>query len=157
MSELLIPAAPVEVPPEGLSIGDAARAVGLSIDTLRYYEKEGLLLDPAPRDGGGRRRYGPHDVAWLAGLAMLRETGMSIADVRVIADLSRRTGTEAERLVVLEGHRERVLGDLERTRRHLAALDAKIASYRAVTDVAARDGGGRDAAHGTTDHDQENP
>ncbi|MFD4994375.1 MerR family transcriptional regulator [Cellulosimicrobium cellulans] len=133
MSDLLIPVPPVEVPPEGLSIGDAARAVGLSVDTLRYYEKEGLLLDPAPRDGGGRRRYGPHDVAWLAGLVMLRETGMAIADVRVMADLSRRAGTEAERLVVLERHRERVLAELERTRRHLAALDAKIASYRRAT------------------------
>ena len=44
MSELLIPVPPVEVAPEGLSIGDAARAVGLSVDTLRYYEKEGLSL-----------------------------------------------------------------------------------------------------------------
>ncbi|MFC8923248.1 MerR family transcriptional regulator [Cellulosimicrobium sp. NPDC057127] len=133
MSDVLIPAPPVAVPPEGLSIGDAARAVGLSVDTLRYYEKEGLLLDPAPRDGGGRRRYGEHDLAWLAGLVMLRETGMSIADVRVMADLSRRAGTEAERLVVLERHRERVVAEMERTRRHLAALDTKIASYRAVT------------------------
>ncbi len=133
MPDPLIPVPPADVPPEGLAIGDAARAVGLSVDTLRYYEKEGLLLDPAPRDGGGRRRYGPHDVAWLAGLVMLRETGMSIADVRVMADLSRRAGTEAERLVVLERPRARVLAALERTRRHLAALDAKIASYRAVT------------------------
>ncbi|WP_251150229.1 MerR family transcriptional regulator [Cellulosimicrobium sp. Marseille-Q4280] len=133
MSDLLIPAPPVEVPPEGLPIGDAALAVGLSVDTLRYYEKEGLLLDPAPRDGGGRRRYGEHDLAWLAGLVMLRETGMSIADVRVMADLSRRAGTEVERLAVLEQHRERVVAELERTRRHLAALDAKIASYRVAT------------------------
>ncbi|OLT48102.1 MerR family transcriptional regulator [Cellulosimicrobium sp. CUA-896] len=133
MSDVLIPAPPVAVPPQGLSIGDAARAVGLSVDTLRYYEKEGLLLDPAPRDGGGRRRYGEHDLAWLAGLVMLRETGMSIADVRVMADLSRRAGTEAERLVVLERHRERVVAEMERTRRHLAALDTKIASYRAAS------------------------
>ncbi len=150
MSDVLIPAPPVTVPPEGLSIGDAARAVGLSVDTLRYYEKEGLLLDPAPRDGGGRRRYGRHDLAWLAGLVMLRETGMSIADVRVMAELSRRAGTEAERLVVLERHRERVVAEMERTRRHLAALDAKIATYRAAT-------GASDAPPRSPDDQDEGP
>jgi len=150
MSDLLIPAPPVEVPPGGLSIGDAARAVGLSVDTLRYYEKEGLLLDPAPRDGGGRRRYGEHDLAWLAGLVMLRETGMSIADVRVMADLSRREGTEAQRLAVLERHRRHVVAEMARTRRHLAALDAKITSYRAVT-------GGAEAPQRPQRPQEENP
>ncbi|WP_402465976.1 MerR family transcriptional regulator [Isoptericola aurantiacus] len=135
-SELLIPAVSAEVPPEGLTIGEAAVAVGLSVDTLRYYERAGLLLGPVPRDGVGRRRYGRHDLAWLSGLVMLRATGMAIADVRVIADLSRRPGTERQRLLVLEEHRDRVLADLARTRRHLAALDAKISTYRDVTGAA---------------------
>ncbi|MEV4085964.1 hypothetical protein AB0J43_37435, partial [Nonomuraea fuscirosea] len=74
------------------------------------------------------------DLAWIAGLVMLRETGMSIADLRVIADLSRREGTEAERLAFFSRHRERVIEQLERTKQHLAAIDAKIAAYRAVTE-----------------------
>ncbi|GAA2244690.1 MerR family transcriptional regulator [Herbiconiux moechotypicola] len=130
MSEVPLPSLEVDVPPEGLSIGETARATGLSVDTLRYYERAGLLLDPAPRDGGGRRRYGSADLAWIAGLVMLRETGMGIGDVRRMAELSRTAGTEASRLAVLEQHRERVLADLARTRAHLAALDAKISSYR---------------------------
>lgn len=63
---------------------------------------------------------------------MLRETGMSIADIRVIADVSRRDGTEAERLALFEEHRLRVVEQLERTTRHLAAIDRKIAAYRQV-------------------------
>ncbi|MEU8400010.1 MerR family transcriptional regulator [Nonomuraea sp. NPDC048892] len=134
MSELLLPQLDVEIPPEGLSIGEVARVTGVGIEALRYYEREGLLLDPAPRDPGGRRRYRAGDLAWIAGLVMLRETGMSIADMRVIAELSRREGTEAERLAFLSRHRERVIERLERTKRHLAAIDAKIAAYRAVTE-----------------------
>ena len=63
---------------------------------------------------------------------MLRETGMAIADIRVIADVSRRPGTERERLALFEQHRRHVVEQLERTRRHLAAIDAKIAAYRAA-------------------------
>ncbi|WP_369139949.1 MerR family transcriptional regulator [Modestobacter versicolor] len=129
---LLLPDVPVDVPPEGLPIGRAAEVTGLSVEALRYYEREGLLLDPTPRNAGGRRRYRARDLTWLAGLVMLRETSMPIADMKVIADLSRRPGTEAERLVELERHRARVLEQLARTRRHLAAIDDKIAAYREV-------------------------
>jgi DNA-binding transcriptional MerR regulator len=122
----------VPVPDDGLSIGDVARVSGLSIDTLRYYERAGLMLDPTPRDPGGRRRYTRTDLDWIAGLIMLRETGMSITDVRRMAELSRAAGTEAERLIVLEKHRDRVLAELARTQAHLAALDKKIAAYQAV-------------------------
>ena len=133
MSELLLPEIPVEIPPDGLSIGEASKATGVSIEALRYYEREGLLLEKTPRDTGGRRRYQMNDLAWIAGLVMLRETGMSIADMTVIADLSRREGTEAERLEFFEKHRNHVVEQMARTRRHLAAIDKKIAAYREVT------------------------
>ena len=133
MSELLLPEVPIEVPPGGLSIGQVAEAMGVGVEALRYYEREGLLLERTPRDPGGRRRYQEADLAWIAGLVVLRETGLSIADIRVIADLSRREGTEAERLAFFERHREHVLEEMERTRRHLAAIDRKIAAYRRIT------------------------
>ena len=132
-----LPRLDITVPEDGLSIGAVAQATGLSIDTLRYYEKAGLLLDPAPRDPGGRRRYGRDDLDWIAGLIMLRETGMSIADVRRMAELSRTAGTEADRLDVLEDHRLRVLAELDRTQAHLRALEKKIAAYRDVLPQAA--------------------
>ena len=132
MAELLLPNTDITVPVEGVAIGEAARLTGVGIEALRYYERAGLLLDPTPRDGGGRRRYKTNDLAWITGLVMLRETGMSIAEIRVVADVSRRTGTEAERLTLFEKHRERVVEQLERTRRHLAAIDTKIAAYRSV-------------------------
>ena len=132
VTPLLLPAVDSEVPAEGLSIGQTSAATGVSVEALRYYEREGLLLDPTPRNAGGRRRYREPDIAWIAGLVMLRQTGMSIADIRVMAEVSRRPGTEAERLALLERHRERVLEVIARTRRHLQAIETKIAAYREV-------------------------
>lgn len=136
---VLLPDLPVDVPPAGVSIGEASRLSGVGIEALRYYEREGLMLDPTARDAGGRRRYGADDLRWIAGLVMLRETGMSIADIRVIAQLSRTPGTEAGRLALLEDHRERVLADLARIQGHLVAIERKIASYREVVGEEERD------------------
>jgi DNA-binding transcriptional MerR regulator len=133
MTELLLPAPPVAAPAGGLTIGQAAAACGLSVDTLRYYEREGLTLSATSRSSTGHRRYGDRDLAWLAGLVMLRATGMSISEIREIAALSRRPGTEGERLAVLGRHRERVLERLAQTQGHLAAIDTKIAAYRQAT------------------------
>ena len=132
MATISLPAVNIVVPPEGLSIGAVAEVMGVSVDTLRYYERAGLMLDPTPRDPGGRRRYGRNDIDWIAGLIMLRETGMGITDIAHMAELSRMSGTESGRLRVLEEHRDVVLAKLERTRAHLAALDAKISAYRAA-------------------------
>ena len=128
----LVPELDYDVPDDGVPIGRASELSGVGIEALRYYEREGLMLDATPRDPGGRRRYHAADLRWIAGLVMLRETGMPIADIRVIADLSRTAGTEAERLVHLEAHRRRVLEDLARTQSHLAHIEHKIASYREV-------------------------
>jgi len=135
MASVVLPTISTSIPSEGLAIGAVAEVTGLSIDTLRYYEREGLLLDPAPRDTGGRRRYGQNDLDWIAGLIMLRETGMSIADVRRMAELSRDSGTESDRLAVLEEHRLAVLADLDRIRGHLVALERKISAYRDAIDL----------------------
>ena len=134
MSMLLLPDVSVDVPESGLSIGETAAATGVGVQALRYYEREGLMLDPTPRDRGNRRRYTRSDLEWIAGLVMLRETGMPIADIRVIADLSRRDGTEAERLEFFEAHRQAVLRQLEQTKRHLDAIEQKIAAYREIAE-----------------------
>lgn len=134
MHAITSPTIDVDIPDAGLTIGQVARVTGLSVQALRFYEREGLMLDPTRRDPSGHRRYGRHDMEWINGLLMLRETGMSIGDMRVLAELSRRQGSEAERLRVLEEHRQSVLDVLTRTHRHLAALQTKIDTYREVVE-----------------------
>ena len=113
-----------------LTIADAARASGVSAHTLRYYERAGLL-DPIDRNGSGHRRYRDEDVGWVRFVTKLRATGMPIRKVRLYAELMRQgEGNEAERLEMLEAHREAVLARLEETQRNLELIDWKINVYR---------------------------
>lgn len=116
-------------PAEGLTISAAAETSGLSVDTLRYYEKEGLTLQPPERSTSGQRRYAEGDVRWLGTLVMLRKTGMPIRDVRRFVDLYRVEGSEPARLAILESHRGRVREQLREVQTHLTAIDHKIDFY----------------------------
>ncbi|TQM14463.1 MerR family transcriptional regulator [Pseudonocardia kunmingensis] len=63
-----------------MSIGEAARRVGLAPSAIRFYEAEGLL--DAPRGDDGRRRYGPAELRTLAFVAMARDLGLGLAAIR---------------------------------------------------------------------------
>jgi DNA-binding transcriptional MerR regulator len=121
-----------EVPAEGLTISAAAEVSGLSVDTLRYYEKEGLTLHRPGRSSSGQRRYTEENVRWLATLVMLRKTGMPIRDIKRFVELYRTDGSEADRLAILEDHRAHVLDDLAEVQTHLAAINRKIDYYKTV-------------------------
>ena len=118
-----------EVPPEGLTISAAAELSGLSVDTLRYYEKEGLTLHRPQRSSSGQRRYTEQNVRWLGTLVMLRKTGMPIRDIKAFVELYRVDGSESDRLAILEAHREHVLEELAEVQKHLAAINRKIDFY----------------------------
>lgn len=116
----------------GLSIAEVAERTGLSKDTLRYYEKAGLI-ESVERASGGQRRYAVSDMDWLAFLLRLRATGMSIADMQRFAEL-RRAGmsTVADRLDLLTAHRDDVETRIAALQEHLQGLDTKIASYQGL-------------------------
>ncbi|MBD5784946.1 MerR family transcriptional regulator [Cellulosimicrobium terreum] len=114
----------------GLTIAEAAATSGLTVHTLRYYERDGLMLDAVDRAPSGHRRYTEQDLGWIALINRLRATGMPIREVRAYADLVRDgDGNEAERLALLRAHRERVLAEMESVRTHLAAIERKIDAY----------------------------
>jgi DNA-binding transcriptional MerR regulator len=117
------------VPAGGLTISAAAEMSGLSVDTLRYYEKEGLTLHRPERSSSGQRRYTEENVAWLGTLVMLRKTGMPIRDIKRFVDLYRIDGSEPQRLAILQTHREHVLEDLNEVQTHLDAINRKISFY----------------------------
>ena len=49
----------------GVTIGTAAEVTGLTADTLRYYERDGLMLRPVGRSSTGHRRYTDRDLDWI--------------------------------------------------------------------------------------------
>lgn len=107
--------------PVRLSIRQFAARTGLSADTLRYYEKIGLLRQVA-RDASGFRVYGPRDLEWIDIIryAELRECGAT---------------TLAARQALLEEHATRLQERIQRDHDHLDALRAKIALYRQQTSA----------------------
>lgn len=114
-----------------LLIGDVARISGLSIDTLRYYDRAGLLGD-VHRNGAGRRVFDQDALGLLDVVLRLRRTGMPVEEVRHFVDLVRSGDAErAGRLGLLRRHRSRVLGQVDQLREDLAVIEWKIAAYEA--------------------------
>ena len=118
-------------PQAGLSIAEAARRTGVSVHTLRYYERAGLVVTTVDRTAGGWRRYHQLDLDWIVLCTKLRATGMPIKAIRRYAQLvSAGPGNEQERLALLEAHRSDVTAKLAEIRENLELIDHKIGVYR---------------------------
>ncbi len=124
-----------------MKIGEVARRTGLSIDTLRYYEKLGLI-DPPWRQGG-QRAYDENIIAWLKFIRLLKATGMPLADVETYASLRRKgDDTSAERRGMLERQRAAVLAKIAELQECVELLDYKIMNYAEI-EARHRAGDGR--------------
>lgn len=112
------------------SPAETAEKSGFSIDTLRYYEKIGLLSRIA-RNASGRRVFSDDDLQWLGMLRCLRETGMPIAEMLRYSELARGgSGTVQERLELLQEHDRRVEEQIARLRDQQKQIQWKIGFYR---------------------------
>src|SRR5229473_3176935 len=118
----------------GLQIGEVAKRAGVSIDTLRYYEKVKLLPRPA-RSSGGFRLFAPEHIERVLFIRQAQELGFSLEEIkgllapggaeecRKVRDLLQRKLTELDdRLKAMKGFR-RVLA------RHLSACDAELEGH----------------------------
>ncbi|OPC79500.1 MerR family transcriptional regulator [Embleya scabrispora] len=113
-----------------MSIGEVAARTGLTIDTLRFYEREGILANPVRRGPGGRRRYAEHDIAWLNMCIVLRGSGMPIPAIRHYTELARAgEGTERERLAILREHKTRIAGQIAQLHQCMDLIGYKIGVY----------------------------
>ncbi|NUR59627.1 MAG: MerR family transcriptional regulator [Catenulispora sp.] len=119
------------IPDAGLSIAEAAARTGLSVHTLRYYERAGLVVTTIDRTVTGRRRYHRLDLEWITVCTRLRATGMPISGIRRYAELvAAGQGNENERLALLEAHRADVRVQLAEIQTSLELIDHKIDVYR---------------------------
>ena len=109
---------------KGMSIGEVARRAGVEPSAIRYYESLGLL--PAPPRAGGKRRYDGTVLAWLALIALAREAGFTMAEIKALVAGVEPGTKPAARWAALAG-------------RKLAEIDAMVARaerMRAVLRVA---------------------
>jgi MerR family transcriptional regulator, mercuric resistance operon regulatory protein len=101
--------------PIGLTIGALSERTGVNVETIRYYEREGLLPS-APRTAGGHRVFGEAHLRRLLFIRRSRELGFSGTEVRALLGLVDGSCTCGE------------VRDL--TLRHLAGVRARIADLR---------------------------
>ncbi|MCK8098738.1 MerR family transcriptional regulator [Bacillus sp. 2CMS4F] len=107
----------------------------LSVHTLRYYEKIGLLRE-VRRDKNGYRKYAESDMSWINFLIRLRTTGMSITDMIRFSDLrSQGESTVNKRLELLETHQKNVLEEIEGLRDNLTKIEEKIDYYKSLEET----------------------
>ncbi|GAB3920994.1 MerR family transcriptional regulator [Kribbella albertanoniae] len=112
------------------SPGEAADLTGLSLDTLRYYERE-ALIGPIERLPGGRRVFTEGDIAWIGVVTCLRDAGLGIADVQRFTSLLRTTGDPASRVEFLRERRAALADHMTRMEAAMGVLDDKIKYYGA--------------------------
>ncbi|GAA4672463.1 MULTISPECIES: MerR family transcriptional regulator [Streptomyces] len=106
----------------------AADRTGVSLDTLRYYEREGLI-GPIRRSTGGRREYTEDDLFWIGLVTCFRDAGLGIADLRAFVAMLRAEHSAQERVAFLRERRATLEQRVAALRRALEVLDDKIAYY----------------------------
>ena len=114
------------------TIQDAAAETGVSRDTLRYYERIGILPGIS-RSKSGHRRFSDDDMGWIKLVQCLRATGMPIEDLHAYAELAQQgDATAPERLRLLQDHRRRIKEDMAELATALELVERKIAGYDEV-------------------------
>jgi DNA-binding transcriptional MerR regulator len=121
----------------GLTVQQSAHKTGLSVHTIRYYERVGLIPS-VHRAGNGHRRYSEDDIGWIEFVKCLRSTGMPISEVQRYVKLQMRGDSTFDgRLALLDGHRKRIKSKIQELNGFLKKIEWKIGYYRGL---AAKDG-----------------
>jgi len=110
----------MNTPASSLTIGAVAKRVGVAIDTIRFYEREGLLPEPMRR-ASGYRSYGDGTIAQLRFIRRAKHLGFTLEEIRELLALSvdRQRGVKAVK---------------QRAEKRLAAIEQRIAELQRVRD-----------------------
>ena len=114
-------------------IGAAARATGLTVSALRFYDRQGLL-PTVTRTGGGTRRFTEDDLEWIRDIGRLQTAGMPIKEIKEYARLYVEGDSTIEaRRRIIEARRQEVLRELENLRTTLDFIDYKCWFYEVAS------------------------
>jgi Cu(I)-responsive transcriptional regulator len=102
-----------------LTIGDLARATGTKVETIRYYERIGLLPAPARTETGNYRSYSADQLGRLSFVRRSRDLGFTLDQIRALLDLADQRGRDCGAVDAI-------------AREHLADVERKIAELTAM-------------------------
>lgn len=116
------------------TIQQISNITGLTVHTLRYYEKIGLL-NGVDRDVNGYRQYTESDISWINFLIRLRVTGMPVAEMKQFSDLrGQGDSTISFRRELLENHQKSVLEQIKDLQNNLCKIEEKINYYKGLEE-----------------------
>ncbi|MBO5282623.1 MAG: MerR family transcriptional regulator [Lachnospiraceae bacterium] len=118
-----------------MTIKEVSEKYGITQDTLRFYERSGLI-PPVKRTAGGIRDYGPEDLSWVELAVCMRSAGLTVEAISEYVRLS-RLGDETfpARLQLLTKQREALLEQKKRIEATLDRLNYKIARYEVAVET----------------------
>lgn len=112
-----------------MNIGEVSKKYGLSADTLRYYERVGLI-PPVHRNSRGIRDYTPEDCSWVGFAKCMRDAGLAVeALIEYVKLFQQGEVTAAARKQILLEQRDQLKGRLEEMQQTLERLNYKIDRY----------------------------
>jgi DNA-binding transcriptional MerR regulator len=122
----------IDIPETVSSIKQAAEFTGLSEDTIRYYEKIGLL-PYADRKASGHRMYSKHQLEGMVFLTRLKATGMTLEEMKRFRKLYERgEASLPQRISILIEHKNRIQNEIDRLLETQRIIDYKIDNYKEV-------------------------
>ncbi len=112
-----------------MNIGEVAATYGLTPDTLRYYEKVGLI-PRIKRTSGGIRDYSEYDCGWIDFIKCMRNAGVQVeALVEYVKLFEQGDSTSSVRKDILVRERNRIAAQIAEMQSTLDRLNAKIDRY----------------------------
>jgi DNA-binding transcriptional MerR regulator len=116
-----------------LRSGELADAAGVNVQTLRYYERRGLLAKPA-RTPGGHRKYSDDDLTILRVIKTAQRLGFSLSEVTTLIDVGRHRHGRGDR-----GLQARAAAKLAEVEAKISDLEVIAATLRTAIDAGCDD------------------
>ncbi len=118
-----------------MTIKEVSEKYNLSQDTLRYYERVGMI-PPVTRTSGGIRNYTPEDLGWVELALCMRSAGLPVEAMIEYVKLSQMgDATFAARLQLLQEQKEALLAQRRQIDATLERLDYKISRYQEAVET----------------------
>lgn len=117
-----------------MTIKEVANLTGLSIDSLRYYERIGLI-PPIPRNKAGIRDYNEHSIHWIQFILKFKEAGASLETIiEYIKLLNSENDTKEARREILFEIKDELDKKIEKLKKCSELIEYKIENYHNLCD-----------------------
>ncbi|BCK01076.1 MerR family transcriptional regulator [Anaerocolumna chitinilytica] len=111
------------------TINEIAKICDISVYTIRFYDKEGLLPF-VTRNSTGNRQFSDGDLDLVKLICCLKNTGMQVKEIKQYIDLCMQgEGTATARRQIMANHRKAILRQIEDLKKNLTIVDLKIGFY----------------------------